>query len=483
MSPSPLADREQTLAHLAAEPLDVLVVGGGIVGAGVARDAAMRGLRVGLAEQLDMAFGTSSRSSRLLHGGLRYLAQGRLGLVYEASREKKVLHQIAPHLCGPLAFVFPTYRGSGWPWWQMAVGVKLYDLLCGGRNLGPSSAFGAATTMKRLPGLGSDRLSGGVCYFDGFTNDARLVVDTLRSARTRGAMPVNYLRLDEARAVGQMWECRLTDVLTGRALEVRARTVVNATGPWSDRLPQSAIRLRVTKGVHLVLDHARLPIPDAMAITEGNRILFGLRWGQRTVLGSTDTDYHDALEDIRTDSSDIEYVLGVTNQYFPDAKLTPADVKACWAGVRPLIADPNGHPSDISRRHEIIMSHPGWIDVAGGKLTTYRLIAEQVVDRLFRHLGRPSPRCTTAQELIVEPSQVPHSRILPPEVDAAVVREACQAEWAVHLDDVMIRRTSWHYYRDDRSTIAAQVADWMGQVLAWDPATREAELVRYAEKQ
>jgi len=475
--------REPFLSQLAAEPLDVLIVGGGIVGSGVARDAAMRGLRVGLVEQLDMAFGTSSRSSRLLHGGLRYLAQGRLGLVWEASREKKILHQIAPHLCGPLAFVFPTYRGSGWPWWQMAVGVKLYDLLCGGRNLGPSSAFGPAATQKRVPGLTADRLSGGVRYFDGFTNDARLVIDTLRSASAHGAAALNYLRLEEARPAGQLWECRLTDVLTGRSVQVRARSVVNATGPWSDRLPQSAIHLRVTKGVHLVLDHARLPIPEAMAITDGNRILFGLRWGERTVLGSTDTDYQGSLEDIRTDAADIDYVLGVTNQYFTEAHLKPADVKASWAGVRPLIADPHGHPSDISRRHEIVMSHPGWVDVAGGKLTTYRLIAEQVVDRLFRHLGRTSPQCTPAKELIVSPDTVPHSRILPPAVEAQVVREACEHEWAVHVDDVMIRRTSWHYYHDNRAAIAAQVADWMAATLGWDAATREAELARYVKLQ
>lgn len=480
MSAPQATSRPEVLSRLTAEPLDVLIVGGGIVGAGVARDAAMRGLRVGLAEQLDMAFGTSSRSSRLLHGGLRYLAQGRLGLVYEASREKKVLHHIAPHLCGPLAFVFPTYRRSGWPWWQMAVGVKLYDLLCGGRNLGPSSAFGPAATRERLPGLAAERLCGGVRYFDGLTNDARLVVDTLRSARAHGALPLNYLRLEEARPAGALWECRLTDVLSGRTLNVSTRTVVNATGPWSDRLPQSAIRLRVTKGVHLVLPHARLPIPEAMAITEGSRILFGLRWGERTVLGSTDTDYQGSLEDIRTDADDIAYVLEVTNRYFPEARLRPEDVKACWAGVRPLIADPNGNPSDISRRHEIVTSHPGWIDVAGGKLTTYRLIAEQVVDRLFRHLGRTSPACTTAKELIVSSEAVPHSRILPPAVDEAVVRAACGEEWAVHLDDVMIRRTSWHYYCDDRAAIAQRVADWMASLLGWDPATREAELARYA---
>ena len=475
--------RQSTLDRFTGEPLDVLIVGGGIVGAGVARDAALRGLRAGLAEQHDMAFGTSSRSSRLLHGGLRYLAQGRVFLVWEASREKMLLHRIAPHLSQALPFVFPTYRRSGWPLWQMAVGVKLYDLLCGGRNLGPSTAFGSRRALEILPGLNPDRLTGGVQYYDGLTNDARLVIDTLRSAALAGASVANYLRLEEARPAGGMWECRLTDLLAGRELVVQARAVVNATGPWSDQMPQSAIRLRVTKGVHLVVDHQRLPVPGGIAITEGSRILFALHWGRRTFMGSTDTDYQGPLEDVRTDKDDIAYVLGVANQFFPAAHLTPADVRATWSGVRPLIADPHGRPSDISRRHEIVMPQPGWIDVAGGKLTTYRLIGQQVVDRVFRHLGRTSPPCRTADEPLLAPGTVPHSGILPPEPSAEVAREVCRNEWAVHLDDVMIRRTSWHYYLDNRQQLAAQVAGWMADSLGWDNARREAELEEYQKRE
>jgi len=177
------------------DELDVLVIGGGIVGAGVARDAAMRGLSVGLVEQHDLAFGTSSRSSRLLHGGLRYLAQGHIGLVWEASREKRVLHRIAPHLAEPLPLVFPTYRGAGWPLWKMRIGVKLYDLLCGGRNLGPSSSLSRSKLLEHLPDVNPENLTGAVRYYDGLTNDARLVLDTLRSAAEQGATILNYSRL------------------------------------------------------------------------------------------------------------------------------------------------------------------------------------------------------------------------------------------------------------------------------------------------
>ena len=218
-------------------PVDVLIAGGGIVGAGIARDAAMRGLRVALVEQHDLAFGTSSRSSRLLHGGIRYLAQGRIGLVYEASREKRVIHSIAPHLSDPLAFLFPTYSGTPWPRWQLRVGVVFYDLLCGGRNLGPSSGLGTGDMLKLLPSLNTNRLTGGVRYYDGLTNDARLAIDTLRSAAKHGAIVGNYLRLEGAERGRDAWECRVRDVQTGRELSVAARSVVNATGALGRQVP------------------------------------------------------------------------------------------------------------------------------------------------------------------------------------------------------------------------------------------------------
>ncbi len=520
MSPRP--SRAGALQGLPSATLDVLIVGGGIVGAGIARDAAMRGLTTGLVEQHDFAFGTSSRSSRLLHGGLRYLAQGRIGLVYEASLEKKIIHHIAPHLAEPLPFVFPTYRGNpDWRLWQLQMGVKIYDLLCGGRNLGRSTWLNTKEVLGKVPILRAADLNGAVRYYDGFTNDARLTLDTLRSAARAGATLVNYCRFKDAvranierhpltpslsppdgervaegrvkgarqpnrRSAGGYWECEVEDTLTGRTLQVRARTIVNATGPWADGLPHSAVKLRVTKGIHLVVERSRLRVPETVVMTEGKRILFAIPWGERTILGTTDTDYHGSLDEVTADAADIRYVLQITNEFFPQATLTTADVISSWAGLRPLVADPKGKPSDISRSHEIKHPEPGWWDVAGGKLTTYRLMAEQTVDEVVKALQEAdAPRpgvgpCRTAGEPLLPVSETQNiSGILPPEFCQRVVEHYCVNEWAVHVDDVMVRRTSWHHYHRDAARKAAHVAEWMAELLGWTKAQTTAELERY----
>jgi glycerol-3-phosphate dehydrogenase len=268
--------------------------------------------------------------------------------------------------------------------------------------------------------------------------------------------------------------------------KVLARMVVNATGPWADGLPHSKVQLRLTKGIHLVVDAARLCVPDTVVMTEGKRILFVIPWGERTIIGTTDTDYDGPLDDVRADAADIQYVLGITNQFFPGAKLTGADVISTWAGLRPLLADPDGKPSDISRSHEIRMPEPGWWDVAGGKLTTYRLMAEQTVDKLVawqRKNGQPigaiAP-CRTAEEPLLPASETNGvSGILPPEFSRRAVEHFCTNEWAAHLDDVMVRRTSWHYYHRDADQKAERVADWMGELLGWSAIQRTDELVRY----
>ncbi len=473
------AARAKTLHRLTDGVLDLLVIGGGIVGAGVARDAAMRGLRIGLVEQHDFAFGTSSRSSGLLHGGLRYLAQGRIRLVYQASREKRLLHQLAPHLAQPLAFVFPASRGSGWPLWKLRVGVRLYDALCGGQNLGPSQAMTAAEVRAHLPGLEPKGLYGAVRYFDGLTSDARLVLDTLRSAATHGAAVLNYTRCHEAVRDGGVWRCALVDEIGGGELVARAHVVVNATGPWASSLPASRLRLRLTKGIHLVVARDRLPVPDAVVMTDQRRILFAIPWGRRVILGTTDTDYEGPIEAVRPEREDIDYVLAVANRTFPALDLTVADVRGSWAGLRPLVAQGRGRPSDISRAHQIHMPQPGWVDVAGGKLTTYRLIAEEVVDRVVRYLGCRALPCATAVVPLLAPEAAgPASGILPPPLDRQVVEEMCRHQWAVHLDDVMIRRTSWLYAEDNPAACARQVAAWMAEILGWDEAVQQAELAR-----
>jgi glycerol-3-phosphate dehydrogenase len=487
----PAKQRQTALRSLTESPLDVLVIGGGIVGAGIARDAAMRGLRVGLVEQHDFAFGTSSRSSRLLHGGLRYLAQGRIGLVHEASVEKKIIHHIAPHLAEPLPFIFPTYRGNrDWVLWQLKIGVKIYDLLCGGRNLGRSTWLSQAEVLRGVPGLSQTGLKGAVRYFDGFTNDARLTIDTLRSAAKSGACVLNYCRFKGA-ARSEDWQCEVEDRLAEKSFPVRARAVVNATGPWADGLPHSRVKLRLTKGIHLVVDNGRLPMTETVVMTEGKRILFAIPWGLRTILGTTDTDYDGPLDDVRADATDLGYVLQITNQFFPAAKLVEADVINAWAGLRPLVADPNGKPSDISRAHDIHSREPGWWDVAGGKLTTYRLMGEQTVDRIVKwlhglqglhQLHGKAARCRTAEEPLLSTIETDGvSAILPPEFDRRRVEHYVANEWAVHLDDVMVRRTSWHYYFKDAAARAQQAAAWMAELLGWTPAQQAAEIARYGQ--
>ena len=480
--------RARTLAELTRSPVDVLVVGGGIVGAGVARDAAMRGLRVGLVEQHDFAYGTSSRSSRLLHGGLRYLAQGRIGLVRQASTEKRILHHIAPHLAEPLPFIFPTYRGNReWVLWQLKLGVKLYDLLCGGHNLGKSTWLSREQTLHKVPDLSPEGLNGAVRYYDGFTNDARLTLDTLRSAARHGALVLNYCRFTGG-TQNALWHCTVVEEFEGLQHQLQARAVVNATGPWADGLPHSRVKLRTTKGVHLVVERSRLPVTETVVMTQGERILFAIPWGERTILGTTDTDYQGRLEEVHAESADLSYVLKVANRFFPGARLGETDVLSTWAGVRPLAAHPRGKPSDIPRSHDIRQSEPGWWDVTGGKLTTYRLMAEEAVDKIARHLPvraapQRSPAVETARTALEpllpteETSGV--SGILPPEPSRQVVEHYVENEWAWHLEDVMLRRTSWHYYLKEPREQARLVAGWMADRLGWAAEAQAAELARY----
>jgi glycerol-3-phosphate dehydrogenase len=472
--------RQSDWGRLAHEPWQALVVGGGIVGACIARDAAQRGLRVALVDQQDFAAGTSSRSSRLLHGGLRYLAQGRVGLVREASHEKRTLARIAPHLVQPLEFAFPAYAGSGWPHWQLRAGVKLYDWLCGDGNFRPSRSLSSGELAGIAPGLRQEGLSGGVAYFDALTNDARLVLDTLRSARDEGALALNYVRLLEASPADRgHWRCLVEDLTSGRAAAVETACVVNAAGPWADQFRQAGVQLRHTKGVHLVFDHERLPVSTALVMPHGERIVFAIPWGCRTYVGTTDTDYSGDLADPEVSPDDIDELLGVLGHFFPAACLSPADIKSSWAGIRPLLQS-RGRPSEVSRSHRIAWARAGWLDVAGGKLTTSRLMGEQAVDALVTWLGLPKIACRTAElPLVPDHRAAPGDEVLPPVVSRNHVERACREEWARTLTDLMIHRTSWHYYLGSRQEIATQAARWMANVCGWSDEHRAAELACY----
>lgn len=469
-----MLSRSDVLADISRHPLDVLIIGGGIVGSGVARDAAMRGLRTGLLDRYDFAFGTSSRSSRLLHGGLRYLAQGRIGLVREASVEKVILHKIAPHLAAPLPFIFPTRSGTEWKKWKLSIGVKVYDLLCSGQNLGKSSSLSRDEVLTVLPQLNTEDLTGAVRYFDGMTNDARLVLDTLRSAAANGALLLNYTPALTVNRKGDLWHVETPDAV------IKSRTIVNAAGAWASSFPQSAVKLRLTKGVHLVIDRSRLNVPDAVVMAQGKRILFAIPWGERLILGTTDTDYAGALDCPDVDETDIRYILDVANYTFPSARLSEEDIISTWSGVRPLIsAGEKGTPSDISRAHQIREPQPGWIDVAGGKLTTYRRMAQQTVDRLLERSKIPAKSCQTAEVPLVSESEQKISGILPFTIDRQAVEHFCRNEWAMNLSDVMIRRTSWRYYHRGQLSLARDVAGWMKEILEWNDQHLQEQLQAY----
>jgi glycerol-3-phosphate dehydrogenase len=304
---------------------------------------------------------------------------------------------------------------------------------------------------------------------------------------------LNYTSVQTSGREGDHWNCCLIDDETDAPLQVQAKCIVNAAGAWAQGFAQSHVKLRLTKGVHIVIDRARLNVPDAVVMAQGKRILFAIPWGERLILGTTDTDYSGPLDSPDCDDDDIRYILEVTNYTFPSAAVSKDDIISAWSGLRPLIsAGQKGTPSDISRAHVINEPQEGWIDVSGGKLTTYRLMAEQTVDRVMSRTGATAIPCTTATTPLVPASPATgtpgegwgggFSGILPPQVSQQAVAHFCQNEWAMHLSDVMIRRSSWRYYHRDHIAIAQQAAGWMQRALGWSDEQRDAEIRAYREE-
>jgi glycerol-3-phosphate dehydrogenase len=400
------AARPAMLAELEHVPFDVLVIGGGITGCGVARDATMRGLSVALVERDDFGGGTSSRSSRLVHGGLRYLEHGELHLVFESSRERRTLMRIAPHLVRSLRFVWPVYEHARVPRWKLGAGLFLYDALSLFRNVSNHKRLDTQGLLALEPGLKRDGLLGGAAYFDARTDDIRLTLANACAAASGGATVANHV---EVRGIESGFGATAVDTLTGRTLRISARAIVNATGPWSDSLrkmadPAARITLRRTKGAHISVP--RRKVANVGAITAlspaDGRVLFVLPDGDRTIVGTTDNDYDGPADAVRATSNDIAYLLDAANAYFPDARLTTADVIAAWAGIRPLVADGGADPGRVSREHAIAWSAPRFLTVSGGKLTTYRSMAAEVVDHVTRFLDRQS-RAHAATDRVVLP--------------------------------------------------------------------------------
>jgi glycerol-3-phosphate dehydrogenase len=399
-------DRDALFLALGEEVFDLLVIGGGITGAGVARDAALRGLRVALVEGQDYASGTSSRSSRLVHGGVRYLEHGELGLVFESSRERLTLQRIAPHLVRPLAFTWPVYRGARVARWKLGAGLLLYDVLSLFRNR-RHQRLDARAVHASEPALRTEGLVGGARYWDAATDDVRLTLATVLSAQHAGAVVLNH-----ATVVGLVQrEGRISSATVANRLDddattnVRARVIVNATGPWSDTIERMAdaragAGVRGSKGVHVSVARARVGNASAVTLTapQDGRVMFVLPSGSYTIIGTTDTYDATHPEEVHATRGDVTYLLEAANHYFPDAHLTERDVVSTWAGIRPLAAHgATGAPSSASREHSIVESTPGLVRVTGGKLTTYRSMAEEIVDHVERLLGRSPTRSRTAK--------------------------------------------------------------------------------------
>ena len=396
-------------------PVDLVVVGGGATGLGVALDATLRGFSVVLLESHDFAGGTSSRATKLLHGGVRYLAQGNVALVREALAERATVLRIAPHLAQPLPFVMPSYQ-----WWQTpfyGIGLKLYDLMAGSAGLGRTEFLNGKQTMAALPGLQKKGLKGGVKYWDGQFDDARLALALARTAEAAGAVVLNYAEVTGLRMAGGKSapkgasEIDVKDRLTGALQTVSARCVVNATGVWVDRLRNQALSAAPTasaskmvspsQGVHVVVDREFLPGNHALLVpkTRDGRVLFAVPWMGKLILGTTDTPREDLPREPDAFKEELEFILSEAGHVL-SRPVTLGDVRSVWVGLRPLVAPPQseaGGTKTISREHTIVVDANGLLTVTGGKWTTYRAMAEDVMDRIFeKGLLQKKPSAATA---------------------------------------------------------------------------------------
>ena len=400
-------NREEQLAALESRTFDLLVVGGGITGCGIAREAALHGLGVALVEQDDFASGTSSRSSRLVHGGVRYLEHGHIGLVFESSKERRQLLEIAPHLVQPLEFVWPVYEGARIPLWKLGAGLLLYDALSLFRNVGRHHRLSTNAVLEKEPSLESAGLVGGALYYDAATNDTRLTLANAVAALEAGAVVLNHapvigLLVEDERIGG----ASIHDRFSGRIVQARARVVVNATGPWTDEIlaldAKSVPAVRGSKGAHIALPRERVGNRHALTLLSprDGRVLFVLPAGPHAVIGTTETDTLSDPGEVRATAADVEYLLATANAFFPHAHLESRDVVSAWAGIRPLIPITGKSAGSVTREHAITISERGLVSIVGGKLTTYRVMARDVVASALRILRGRRVRLRPARAVL-----------------------------------------------------------------------------------
>ena len=526
-----IGDRDVVVERLAdsarAEALDLLVVGGGITGAGIALDASARGLRVGLVEKSDFASGTSSKSSKLVHGGLRYLEQREFGLMREAALERDLLRTLAPQLVEPIPFVLPV--SDRWARAKFALGLWAYDALASFKNLSVHRYLEVEETEASVPPLPKGKIKGGYLFYDCRNDDVRLVMEVLLQAVRHGATVANYTEVVDLAGSADMCSALVKDCISGSDFEVRARRVVVAAGVWTDRVealasPDATARLRPSKGVHLSFRRDRVPMGEAAAFipdVDRKRFLFVIPWLDAVIVGTTDTPFDGDLDSPSVELHDRTYILDSLNSVF-DLDLTEEDVAGAWAGLRPLIAGEGGSTADLSRKHAIYDIAEGISGITGGKMTTYRRMAKDVVDRVAEELGssrrsrthrillgvrdlnalllavdrragslgipedaaRNLIRCYGDRALAV--LDIAHrqdlTEALTPGTQPLMAEAAycARAEMVVHLEDLLARRTRLSLIdRDAGIGPDSQAVAVLSATLGWDQARTNEEIARH----
>jgi len=501
-------DRKQLLDSLAGgNPYDVIVIGGGATGLGVALDAVLRGLSVALLESHDFAKGTSSRATKLVHGGVRYLAQGNIGLVTQALHERAAILHNAPHLAGALPFVVPAYRFWEGPYY--GAGLKMYDVLAGSASLGKTQLLGAAATRRCLPGVNSRHLKGGILYWDAQFDDARLALALARTAAAQGAMLLNYtpvtqLLYDNGRIAGVA--CH--DAESGQQFQLHAKCVINATGVWVDGLREHDARcagreansvVMPSQGIHLVVDRDFLPADHALLApsTRDGRVLFAVPWLGKLVLGTTDTPTPDISYEPRPLAEEVNFILAEAANYLARPP-TRADVKSIWAGLRPLVKpseDKTDHLATrrISREHTVLISPTGLVTVTGGKWTTYRVMAEDVLEKSaaagliaparlgasrtarFRLLGAPPVEAVRPNRLWQQPGLAAYGT----EQGAVQALPGADVRLAMGLTEAMVRFAARHEYARTVEDVLARRSRllFLDAILAESVASRVAQIL------
>lgn len=386
-----ITDRPGTIHKLISERYDLLVIGGGITGAGIALDAASRGIKTALIEKNDFAFGTSSRSTKLIHGGLRYLKQLEFGLVKEVGSERAIVHKLAPHMVIPEKMLLPLSEKRGLGYLLTSIGLKIYDWLAGVKPEDQRRMLTKQQTLKYEPLLRKDDVKGGAIYAEYRTDDARLTLAIIKTALVNGADVLSYCKAEDFIYDNDVLAgVKVADQLSFLKFEIFARTIVNAAGPWVDELREinkskEGKHLHLTKGVHIVVPHAKFPVKQAIYFSVDDvRMIFAIPRGRTTYIGTTDTSYDGDKNEVYTSAEDATYLIQAVNMNFPSVSLKLSDIESSWAGLRPLIYEEGKSASELSRKDEIFESPTGLISIAGGKLTGYRKMAERVVNLVVK---------------------------------------------------------------------------------------------------